>query len=143
MTTLETIELRATLDDLWKVEHAVQKLADDGTISQDAFGNVIVAVTEATLNAILHGAGNNMNQNVEVKIAMAGNVLEIVVSDFGKGFNVNALPDPTDPANIESVNGRGVFIMKSLADKLEYENNGATVRMSFNLGSKLSVGAND
>lgn len=54
------------------------------------------------------------------------------VEDEGKGFDYNHLPDPTAPENIEKENGRGIFLMKQLADEVEFENNGTKVFIYFN-----------
>ena len=56
-----------------------------------------------------------------------------LVSDQGPGFDHDHLPDPTNPENIEKPHGRGVFLMRALADTVEFEDNGATVAMAFGL----------
>jgi serine/threonine-protein kinase RsbW len=53
------------------------------------------------------------------------------VSDEGQGFDYSSLPDPTDPANIDKPQGRGVFLMKNLADKVAFNNNGKEVVLTF------------
>jgi serine/threonine-protein kinase RsbW len=58
--------------------------------------------------------------------------LTFSIVDEGQGFDYNNLPDPTDPLNIDKVNGRGVFLMKHLADKVEFTGNGTEVLLSFN-----------
>ena len=41
------------------------------------------------------------------------------------------VPDPTIPENIEALNGRGVFLMSQLADKIKYSKKGNSVTMTF------------
>jgi serine/threonine-protein kinase RsbW len=62
-----------------------------------------------------------------------GDKIIFVVSDQGPGFDFEHLPDPTDPENIEKPHGRGVFLMRALADSVEFSDHGATVAMAFSL----------
>ena len=55
-----------------------------------------------------------------------------MVSDQGTGFDFNHLPDPTAPENIEKPTGRGIFLMKNLADEVAFSNGGTTVSIMFN-----------
>jgi len=54
-----------------------------------------------------------------------------MVQDEGNGFNFQDLPDPTDPANIEKPNGRGVFLMRNLADEVTFSSDGRRVQLRF------------
>jgi serine/threonine-protein kinase RsbW len=60
------------------------------------------------------------------------------VRDQGPGFDHGNLPDPTNPENIEKPHGRGVFLMRALADDVTFDENGATVVMSFSLQPLLA-----
>ena len=54
-----------------------------------------------------------------------------IISDEGHGFDYLNLPDPTDPENIEKPSGRGVFLMKHLADQIIFSENGRVVELYF------------
>jgi DNA-binding response OmpR family regulator len=54
---------------------------------------------------------------------------EFVIRDEGPGFDPASLPDPTDPANLERLSGRGVLLMRTFMDELEYNSTGNEVRM--------------
>jgi serine/threonine-protein kinase RsbW len=92
-------------------------------------------------NAIHHG--NKSNPSKEVKLVASENegVLSFVISDDGPGFDYNNLPDPTDPKNIEKPHGRGVFLMKNLADNIEFFDDGSTVRLDFDINDDLLLEA--
>ena len=47
--------------------------------------------------------------------------------------NIEKIPDPTDPANIEKINGRGVFLMRNLADHVSFSDNGKIVQLDFEM----------
>jgi len=53
------------------------------------------------------------------------------VRDFGSGFDFNNLPDPTAPENVEKINGRGIYLMRSLAEDVVFDNGGNTVSIYF------------
>jgi serine/threonine-protein kinase RsbW len=113
----------------------VEKAIDDATatlgISQDNYGKILVSAMEAVNNAILHGNKSNPEKSVEVEINFKSDVLKITVTDEGAGFNPEKVPDPTTPENIEELNGRGIYLMSHLADKIEYNKKGNSVTMSF------------
>ncbi len=78
-----------------------------------------------------HGNKNNPDKYVKIGFDKGTQMLTFNVSDEGSGFNYNSLPDPTDPANIDKPHGRGIFLMRNLADTVEFLNNGKTVMLSF------------
>lgn len=130
------IELYSDIKNLTTIEEIIDGLLSDGLLSDEVYGNVIVAATEAVLNAFKHGNQNDPKKKALIEIQLDEKVLEFTVSDEGNGFDHNALPDPTDPANLEKVNGRGIFIIKNLADIVEFLRNGATLKMTFKLQVK-------
>jgi serine/threonine-protein kinase RsbW len=111
----------------------VEDVCDIFSIGEEKFGNIIISVTEAVNNAIVHGNKNNPNKSFDISFRSSPTDITFVVKDEGSGFDPAALPDPTAPENIEKDNGRGVFLMRKLADKVEFEDGGRTVILHFNL----------
>ena len=98
----------------------------------DVLSAVDLAVRESVANAVKHGNKFDEAKNVEFKIINSGDGLEITVRDFGTGFSVTDVPDPTDPENLLKVNGRGILFMRSFMDEVEWFNppgGGMQVRM--------------
>ena len=137
----ETIELKTSIDQLSLLEAMIDRMHEDGHIPDELYGNVLVASTEALLNAIHHGNKEDRSKPIKVVSTIEDNTLTISVIDQGEGFDVDALPDPTDPENIEKLNGRGIFIIQNLTDEVEFDNNGATISMEFDLRAKELVDA--
>lgn len=82
--------------------------------------NVPVALTEAISNAILRGNGENPAKNVHVRALVDATQLVVEVGDEGEGFDLDASAvDPTTPENIEREDGRGLFLMRKLMDRVE------------------------
>lgn len=130
-TIVDTISIPSEYAAVTKVETLVDKVCNDLGVQEDFYGNVLIAVTEAVNNAIQHG--NLFNNELEVNVAVGNKPEEFcfIIKDQGRGFDFENLPDPTAPENIEKENGRGIFLMRSLADDVEFEDNGKIVNIYF------------
>jgi len=116
------------------VENFVEQLQEEYRVKEDVYGNIVIAVTEAVNNGIMHGNKENPDKSVSISARLLNPfLLTITVQDEGNGFNVDNLPDPTLPENILSDTGRGVYIIKEICDNVEYSRNGTTVTMQFNI----------
>ncbi|NBC84441.1 MAG: ATP-binding protein [Bacteroidetes bacterium] len=121
------------LENLRTIEKMVDDISTEHKINSDIYGNILIAALEAANNAILHGNQLDEKKDVRVQIMIEEDILKLRIEDQGKGFDYKNIPDPTAPENIENVNGRGVFLMEKLSDKLEFFDEGATVELEFNL----------
>jgi anti-sigma regulatory factor (Ser/Thr protein kinase) len=52
-----------------------------------------------------------------------------VVRDEGPGFDPSILPDPTDPANLEKVSGRGLLLIRTFMDEIHHDDHGREITM--------------
>ena len=125
------VVLPSDYQSLIDVEKLVGTVCQDLGINEEAYGNVLIAVSEAVNNAISHGNQNNPDLNVTISVLNEPSSFCIQVKDQGKGFDFEGLPDPTAPENIFKESGRGVFLMKNLADDVEFVNDGNTVNLYF------------
>ena len=116
-----------------EVESFVEKVVSRYQLNPDIQGNILISLTEAVTNAIKHGNMMDENKKVEVKLQENNNRLSFSITDEGEGFDFNNLPDPTAPENLMKCGGRGVFLMRQLADELRFRDNGSTVEMRFDL----------
>jgi serine/threonine-protein kinase RsbW len=100
--------------------------------------DIEMALREALANAVIHGNGENSSKRVyvECRCYISGEV-SITIRDEGRGFDTNAVPDPTTPENRLLSHGRGIYLMKTLMDEVSFESSGAVVHMrkESNLGS--------
>ncbi len=111
-----------------------------------------VALDEALANAVYHGnleinsdlrekSGKEFHAVVEqrrveapycsrrvvVEAAISAGRAYFNISDEGKGFDPSALPDPTDPANLENITGRGILLMRTFMDSVKFSSTGKSV----------------
>jgi len=111
----------------------VDEICEFYNIGDENYGNILVAVTEAVSNAIVHGNRLNPEKEVRFHYETKENNLCFIIEDEGKGYNPDTLPDPTDPQNLENPNGRGVFLMRRLTDDIKILNNGTRVELYFRI----------
>jgi|TARA_Y100000768_G_scaffold161199_1_gene120591 serine/threonine-protein kinase RsbW len=115
------------------VESFIENIGEKIRIEEAIYGNVLVSVTEAVNNAIVHGNKEDKNKKVRLGLKQNKKSVRFIVEDEGMGFDHNNLPDPTNPKNLEKVKGRGIFLIKSLSDKTTFKQNGRVVEMLFKL----------
>ena len=129
---IDSLQIPSDFTSLVDVENLVDRVCGNLGVEEDSYGNILIAVTEAVNNAIHHG--NEFDTKLFVDVAVGDQPTEFCfnVKDQGKGFDFSNLPDPTAPENIMKENGRGIFLMKSLSDNVEFEDFGSSVSLYFN-----------
>ena len=130
-TVIERLVIPSDLSNVSLVESLIDKVCADLHIHEDLYGNVLIAVTEAVNNAIIHGNTFNVNKSVTVEVVQTDDSLTFRVIDEGAGFDYMNLPDPTSPENIEKENGRGIFLIQNLSDSLDFEESGKVAVITF------------
>jgi serine/threonine-protein kinase RsbW len=131
-TVIDRLTIPSVFEAVGQVEMLVDKVCNALGVNEDYYGNVLIAVTEAVNNAIEHG--NKFSKETEVNVLVGNNLSEFCfnVKDQGLGFDFFNLSDPTAPENILKENGRGIFLMKNLADEVVFEDSGSSVSIYFN-----------
>ena len=127
----QTVELHSNPDSISVVERMIEEVRDKYNVSEDMYGNMLVAITEAVTNAIYHGNKSDPSKKVSVAILHNPHSITFTITDQGKGFDFYNLDDPTSPENLEKECGRGIFLMRNLADKVEYFSEGRKVMITF------------
>jgi serine/threonine-protein kinase RsbW len=124
------------IQEVAKVEKFLKKIKRALDIDEERFYKILVATTEAVNNGIIHGNKRDPSKSVFLTCIKADAVLTISVRDEGPGFDNENLPDPLAEENLMRDHGRGVFLIRSLMDKVSYDNSkGSMVTMSITLAS--------
>ena len=129
----DKISLASESKSLLVLEEWINKLCDLYQISVEQYGNVLIAITEAENNAIIHGNKNIANKKTDIEYNIDNQTITFTVFDEGTGFDFNDLPDPTSPENLEKPQGRGIFLMNHLADEVNFIDNGNVVQLKFSI----------
>jgi len=132
-TDYHMLKLSSNPKNVAVVEHFVGKICREYHIQKDIYGNILISLTEAVNNAIIHGNKNDESKSVHIQTRKAPDRIAIRVSDEGRGFDAAELPDPTCPHNLAKCGGRGVFLMKQLSDQIDFLDDGRTVEMHFKI----------
>jgi serine/threonine-protein kinase RsbW len=119
---------------LTEVEQFVEEICDVYYITNTYYGNILLAIVEAVKNAMVHGNGNNPEKFVEIQFNSVPNGLCFTVSDEGKGFDHSAIPNPLEVESLEDA-GRGIFLIRTLADTVFYNEKGNKVEITFLISS--------
>jgi len=127
--------IESKVSNLRKVEDFLEEFSYEANVNREAYAKVLVSVMEAVNNAIIHGNHNDLNKKVHVHFMEETSILAVTVTDEGRGFSPDSIPDPTMPENIENASGRGVFLMRRLADEIEFNRQGNSVKMKFKLAT--------
>jgi len=125
--------LKSTINNINLVERLIDDITSEHSINPDIYGKLLLAVVEGVNNAIVHGNKLDPAKDVTLDYMVTGKEITFIISDQGCGFNYTNLPDPTLPENLERTHGRGVFLMNHLADKVEFNDSGNQVMLSFQL----------
>lgn len=115
--------IKSETSELRKVERFIKDFFVEYSVPKESFNKVFLCISEAVINSIEHGNKNDVNKEVCVFADCASKTLAVKIKDEGKGFNHKNIPNPTDKENLKKESGRGIHIMKSISDKIEYNKN--------------------
>lgn len=120
LKTKNQISIPSSLDYLKDVDEFVESRLKKTGISESQLADVAISVTEAVTNAVVHGNKNDLEKKVLVSLEIKEPEIIVEVKDQGNGFDPDSVPSPVENENILKKVGRGVFIFKSLMDKVEF-----------------------
>ena len=118
----QILKLPSRLESVEEAAAAAARFAEENGFGETARYGVDMAVRESVANAVKHGNLLDETKQVEITFENSDEGLSITVKDFGKGFAVAEIPDPTDPENLLKASGRGILFMRSFMDEVEWFN---------------------
>lgn len=125
------LKIPSLIENVRIAESFIDQARDEFKFDDDIYGNIMIAVTEAVNNAIIHGNRNDKDKNVHLELDVTDNQISFTIEDEGKGFEYDSLPDPTAPENLDKPGGRGIFLIKNLTDEVEFTNEGKAITLRF------------
>ncbi len=130
---VHSIEIASELASINNVRVFLEKILSESTLTEVNFNRVFLALSEVLNNSIVHGNRYNTSKKVFVKVFLEDRNLFFEVSDEGLGFSFNGIVDPTSINYLKNEKGRGIFIIRQLADEVEYSDEGRKVMIRFKI----------
>ena len=116
----QELSLPSSLDSVEKAAIEAGNFAKGVGFSDESIYAIDMAVREAVANAVKHGNLLDESKSVEITFSDLPKGLEITVRDFGTGFAVEEIPDPTNPENLLKATGRGILFMRNFTEEVEW-----------------------
>jgi len=88
-----------------------------------------LALEEAFINAVKHGNKGEPSKPVKIDYSVGPDRVEICMTDEGDGFDPDVIPDPRYGDNLFKPAGRGLLLIRSYMDVVEYNKQGNSIRM--------------
>ncbi len=114
------------------VDRYLERELKKAGVSQDTIADLAISVSELVNNAILHGNQRDESKKVILQLFFETGAVTICVEDEGKGFDPEQVANPLEGENLMREVGRGIFIVRSLVDSVEFlrgQNGGVRVKL--------------
>ncbi len=122
MSDILELELPSKIESVEEAAVKADEFAKNCGFGDEVTFAIDLAIRESVANAVKHGNKFDQSKKVELKLSDTPEGFEITVRDFGSGFTVENIPDPTNPENLLKTDGRGILFMRSFMDEVEWEN---------------------
>ena len=129
----KVLVISSQLTEINEVRNFIEKSFNEFSLNKAYFNHIFIGISEAVNNAILHGNKLNSKKNVFIRLNFMVNQLRIEIEDEGDGFYDTVLFDPTNPESIKLEHGRGIFILRQIADELTFKDGGKKVIILFTI----------
>ena len=127
------IKIESSLGEMFKVEQFVEEISDEFNLYGQYFGNILMAVSEAVKNAIIHGNKFDRNKIIKVIPEKTNEGLWITVSDEGEGFDFKEYSTKGKKGVEFSSEKNGLHLIMVLADEVRFYNKGCQIEMLFKI----------
>jgi serine/threonine-protein kinase RsbW len=108
------------MDSVAELESMAEKLATEAGLDEDESFRVSMATREAAVNAVLHGNEYDPAKQVKASFEKRDDSIVITIADEGRGLDPAKLPDPREPENLLLGTGRGIFLIRSMMDEVNF-----------------------
>ena len=125
----KSVVLKNTSEAVSAVCKEILSELDKNKFSKDDVFAIHLAIEEAFTNAVKHGNKDDVTKKIKIEYKIADENFEVFIEDEGTGFNPERVPDPRCKENICKPHGRGLFLIKSYMDTVEYNKAGNCLRM--------------
>jgi serine/threonine-protein kinase RsbW len=131
----KSLRLKSLPESIHQLERLIEEVCDDYNLNHNYLGCITVALTEAFSNALVHGNKNNPEKMIDIHFEKSSTGLAFRMKDEGTGFDFNSIPDVKDDGKEKVFPGRGIFLIKTLADDVKYVGKGNEIEIGFKISS--------
>jgi serine/threonine-protein kinase RsbW len=114
------LELLSKIEKIEDAAYFAEAAAKDMKFSDSDIDDIAIALTEAVSNAMMHGNKHDETKKVTIEICEKPDKMVITILDEGGGFDPINVADPLLPENLLKESGRGIFILNSLMDGVNF-----------------------
>lgn len=129
-TRKTVIKIPSAAEYIKRTSSKILKALEPYKVKADTLFDIRLSVEEAVRNAMVHGNHGDKGLSVRVAYWIKDSRMSVEVEDEGSGFDHARLADPTADENITKGSGRGVFLIKSLMDEVEFNESGNRIKMT-------------
>jgi len=129
------LRLRSLPESINQLEGLIEEICDDYNLNHNYLGCITVSLTEAFNNALQHGNKNNPEKFILIDFQKTSTGLYFKIKDEGEGFNFKNIPDTKDDGKEKVFPGRGLFLIKTLADDVNFVGSGNELEIGFKISS--------
>ena len=119
--TGNTIAIPSDVKHLADVDLFIEGILRDWEVEESQIADIAISVSELVNNAICHGNKFTRDKKVSASIGRENSSIVVTVTDEGDGFNPDTIESPIADDNLMKEVGRGIFIVKSLMDTIDFE----------------------
>ncbi len=130
----------SNLSRIREISRRILQCLKEKKLSEHFLFDVKLACEEAIINAIKYGNKSRAEKVVRIKCDITDRSIVIAVQDEGLGFDYKNLPDPTEEKNVSKTGGRGLFIIRNVMDKVEFNSRGNRITMTKFFPKNLKTG---
>ena len=112
-----------------EVYKQIESILKASNFSKDDIFAVHLALQEAFINAVKHGNKMEPSKAIKIDYIVELDKIEVCMTDEGEGFHPEVIPDPRYGDNLYKPAGRGMLLMRSFMDVVEYSKQASSVRM--------------
>ena len=131
----KTLKLKSVPESINQVERLIEEICEDYNLNHNYLGCITVALTEAFTNALEHGNKRNSEKIIDMNFQKTSSGLYFNVKDEGEGFDYQKIPDVKDDGKEKTFPGRGIFLIKTLADDVNFIGKGNEIEIGFKISS--------
>lgn len=126
--------IASELNELNNLRLFLNQIFTDTNLNRGYFNRVLLGLSEAVSNSIIHGNKNDGSKRVFIRFLYQEKNLVITIRDEGTGFSFDNIEDPSLPENRKKENGRGLFLIQQIADEVYFYDGGKRIQILYRLG---------